>query len=301
MSVHERLGSRPAPDIAVAQPTRHALARTMRRLRKAALVVLAIVLTLVNITPLIWTVLTGFKTRLEIFTVQPHPVWIPASLNWDNYNAILERRLPNLENSIVITLGATFGVLLIAVPAAFALAVFAFKRRQALELWILSTRMMPPIAAAIPLYLAIREIGLHDTRWGLAFVYIGFNLPFAIWMATTFMRQIPLEIFEAALVDGASWPQVLLRIGLPLSAGGLSTVAIFTALFCWNELMLALFLTSSSAKTFTVVLTEFVGQTNIVWEQMAAAAVIQIIPIVILTFLTQRYIVTGLTMGAVKG
>lgn len=301
MSVSERLSPRSARDVAVDRPARQVLAHTARRLRKAGLVLVAIVLTLANITPLIWTVLTGFKTRLEIFTVRPHPVWIPATLNWENYATILDRRLPNLENSIMITIGATLGVLLIAVPAAFALAVFAFKRRQALELWILSTRMMPPIAAAIPLYLAVREIGLHDTRWGLAFVYIGFNLPFAIWMAVTFIRQIPREIFEAALVDGASWPSVLIRIALPLSAGGLSTVAIFTALFCWNELMLALFLTSSSAKTFTVVLTEFVGQTNIVWELMAAGAVIQIIPIIVLTFLTQRYIVTGLTMGAVKG
>jgi ABC-type glycerol-3-phosphate transport system permease component len=270
-----------------------------KRLRKALLFVLAIVITLINIAPLVWTFLTGFKTRLEIFTIPP--VWVPKSFNLANYESLLDRRIPNLENSIMVTLGSTAGVLLIAIPAAFALVTFTFKRREAIELWILSTRMMPPIAAAIPLYLAIKEIGLYDTRYGLILVYIGFNLPFAIWMSITFMRQIPKEVIEAALVDGASWPQVLVRIAVPLSAGGLSTVAIFTALFCWNELLLAIFLTSSNSKTFTVVLTEFVGQTNIVWELMAAGAVIQIVPIVILTFLTQRYIVTGLTMGAVKG
>ncbi len=272
---------------------------TRKRLKKSALVLLAIMLTLINIAPLIWTLMTGFKTRLEIFTINP-PVWVPASLNLKNFEAIFDKRLPNLQNSIIVTVGSTAGVLLIAVPAAFALAVFSFKRKQNLELWILSTRMMPPIAAAIPLYLGIREIGLYDTRLGLILVYIGFNLPFAIWMASTFLRQLPGEIFEAALVDGCSWPQVLVRIAVPLSIGGLSTVAIFTALFCWNELLLAIFLTSSNAKTFTVVLTTFVGQTNIVWEQMAAGAVVQIVPIVILTFLTQRYIVAGLTMGAVK-
>ncbi len=246
-----------------------------------------------NIAPLIWTLLTGFKTRLEIFTVNP-PVWIPATLNTHNYNTILDRRLPNLENSVLITLGSTVGVLLIAVPAAFALAVFAFKRKQDLELWILSTRMMPPIAAAIPLYLGIRRSGCMIRVGALILIYIGFNLPFAIWMSSTFLRQLPREVFEAALVDGCSWPQVLLRIAVPLSAGGLSTVAIFTALFCWNELLLAIFLTSSNSKTFTVVLTEFVGQTNIVWELMAAGAVIQIVPIIILTFLTQRYMWPGL-------
>lgn len=269
-----------------------------KKLKKAVLFVLAIVLTLLNITPLIWTFLSGFKTRLEIFTIPP--VWIPASLNLANYETIFDKRMHNLENSVAITVGSTLGVLLIAVPAAFALTVFAMKNKQHLEFWILSTRMMPPIAAAIPLYLGIKEIGLYDTRWGVMLIYMGFNLPFAIWMATTFMRQLPGEIFEAALVDGCSWPQVLLRIAVPLSIGGLSTVAIFVALFCWNELLLAVFLTSSNSKTFTVVLTEFVGQTNIVWEQMAAGAVIQIVPIVILTFLTQRYIVSGLTMGAVK-
>ena len=269
-----------------------------KRLKKLILVLMAIALTLLNIAPLIWTALSGFKTRLEIFTIPP--VWIPSSLNWANFEAIFDKRLPNLENSIVVTLGSTAGVLLIAVPAAFALTVFSFKRKRDLELWILSTRMMPPIAAAIPLYLGIKDLGLYDTRLGLILIYIGFNLPFAIWMATTFLRQVPKEIFEAALVDGSSWPQVLVRIAVPLSIGGLSTVAIFTALFCWNELLLAIFLTSSKSKTFTVVLTEFVGQTNIVWELMAAGAVIQIIPIVILTFLTQRYIVAGLTMGAVK-
>jgi len=270
-----------------------------KRLKKLVLYLLAIVLTLINIAPLIWTFLSGFKTRLEIFTIPP--VWIPSTLNLGNYEAIFDRRLPNLENSIAITLGSTAGVLLIAIPAAFALAVFSWKHKQGLELWILSTRMMPPIAAAIPLYLGIKEVGLYDTRWGMIIIYIGFNLPFAIWMSTTFLRQVPREIYEAALVDGCSWPQVLVRVAVPLSAGGISTVAIFTALFCWNELLLAIFLTSSNAKTFTVVLTEFVGQTNIVWELMAAGAVIQIVPIVILTFLTQRYIVTGLTLGAVKG
>ena len=123
MSVSERLSARPASRVAVEAPARHVAAKAMRRIRKGLLVLLALVLTLANITPLIWTFLTGFKTRLEIFTVRPHPVWVPATLNWQNYNTILDKRLPNLENSIFITLGSTLGVLLIAVPAAFALAV----------------------------------------------------------------------------------------------------------------------------------------------------------------------------------
>ncbi|MBD3306932.1 carbohydrate ABC transporter permease, partial [candidate division KSB3 bacterium] len=124
-----------------------------KRLKKSIFFLLAIALTLLNIAPLIWTFMSGFKTRLEIFTIPP--VWIPSDLNLENFETIFDRRLPNLENSIIVTLGSTIGVLLIAVPAAFALAVFSFKRKRDLELWILSTRMMPPIAAAIPLYLGI--------------------------------------------------------------------------------------------------------------------------------------------------
>jgi ABC-type glycerol-3-phosphate transport system permease component len=269
-----------------------------RRVRKLILYVLAIAITSANIAPLIWVFLSGFKTRLQIFTIPP--VWLPSSLYLKNFHTILDKRLPNLMNSIVVTVGSTAGVLVIAVPAAFALAVFAFKRKRDLELWILSTRMMPPIAAAIPLYLLIKQINLYDTRWGLAIVYIGFNLPFAIWMCASFLRQVPKEILEAALVDGCSWGRVLVQIMVPLAAGGLATVAIFAGLFSWNELLMAIFLTSSNAKTFTVVLTEFQGQTNTVWELMAAGAAIQVVPIIILTFLVQRYIVSGLTMGAVK-
>ena len=201
---------------------------------------------------------------------------------------------------MIITGASTVGVLLIGLPAAFALAVFGFKRKKDLEMWILSTRMMPPIAAAIPLFLASRATDLFDTRIGLIIIYIGFNLPFAIWLGTSFMRQMPMEVIEAARVDGCTWRQVLTRIAVPLNAGGIATVAIFVTLFAWNELLLPLFLTTNNAETFTVVLTEFQGQTNTVWEQMAAGAAIQILPIVILTFFVQRYIVAGISMGAVK-
>lgn len=266
--------------------------------KRLPLLLLAIGITVLNITPLVWVGLSSFKTRLEIFSLPPK--WIPASFDFGNYTAILADSLPFLINSIVVTLVSTLGVLIIALPAAFALSVFRFKRQRDLEMWILSTRMMPPIAAAIPLYLASRSLGLYDTLPGLILVMIGFNLPFAIWMATSFMRQLPGEILEASRMDGCTWLQVLMRVVVPISSGGIATVVIFTALFIWNELLMPLFLTSRGARTFTVVLTSFQGQTNTVWEQMAAGATLQILPIVIMTFLVQRYIVAGLTMGAVK-
>lgn len=268
------------------------------RWRRWTLFALAILVTLANVAPMIWIALSGFKTRLEIFTLPP--VWIPSRLFLGNFERVLENNLPFLINSALVTGFTTAGVLLLAVPAAFALAVFTFKRKGDLEMWILSTRMMPPIAAAVPLFLASRSLGLFDTLPGLILVYIGFNLSFAVWLATSFFRSMPMEILEAARVDGASWRQILTRIAVPLNRGGIATVSVFTAIFSWNELLVPLFLTSNSAKTFTIVLTEFQGQTNTVWEQMAAGAAIQVLPIVILTFIVQRSIVAGVTMGAVK-
>lgn len=269
-----------------------------KRWRRWALFGLAIVVTLANVAPMIWIALSGFKTRLEIFTLPP--VWIPSRLFLGNFQRVLEDNLPFLVNSALVTGITTAGVLLLAVPAAFALAVFSFKRKGDLEMWILSTRMMPPIAAAVPLFLASRALNLFDTLPGLILVYVGFNLSFAVWLATSFFRSMPMEILEAARVDGASWLQILTRIAVPLNRGGIATVSVFTAIFSWNELLVPLFLTSNSAKTFTIVLTEFQGQTNTVWEQMAAGAAIQVLPIVILTFIVQRSIVAGVTMGAVK-
>lgn len=255
-------------------------------------------MTLFFIAPLLWVFLSAFKTRLEIFTLPP--VIIPANPSFDNFARVWSANTPFLVNSIVVTLVSTALVMLIAVPASFGLAVFDYRRKRDLEIWVLSTRMMPPIAAAVPLFILGQRLGLLDTRTGLIIVYTGFLLPFAIWLLTSFFRDLPASVLEAAIVDGASWWQVLRRIVVPISSSGIATVSIFTALFAWNELLLPLFLTSRQAKTFTVVLTEFQGQTNTVWEQMAAAVTIQVLPVVVLVFLVQRYIVSGLTLGAVK-
>lgn len=260
--------------------------------------VTVVVMTLLFVAPLLWVFSSAFKTRLEIFTLPPQIV--PSSLHLENFQAVFARNLPFLRNSMIVTAVSTAAVMIIAVPASFALAVFRYRRQRDIEIWVLSTRMMPPIAAAVPLFIAGQFFGLLDTLPGLILVYIGFLLPFAIWLLTSFFREMPKPVLEAAIIDGASWWQVLRHVALPISSGGIATVTIFTALFAWNELLLPLFLTNRQAKTFTVVLTEFQGQTNTVWEQMSAAVSLQVIPVVILVFLVQRYIVSGLTLGAVK-
>jgi ABC-type glycerol-3-phosphate transport system permease component len=272
----------------------------MRRSRAedTFLYIVVVVMTLFFIAPLLWVFLSAFKTRLEIFTLPP--VLVPSRFNLDNFERVLSANTPFLMNSVIVTASTTVVVMAIAIPASFALAVFDYRRKRDIEIWVLSTRMMPPIAAAVALFILGQYAGLLDTRLFLTLVYIGFLLPFAIWLLTSFFRDLPGPVLEAAIVDGASWWQVLRHIVVPISSSGIATVTIFTGLFAWNELLIPLFLTSRQAKTFTVVLTEFQGQTNTVWEQMSAAVAIQVIPVVILVFLVQRYIVSGLTLGAVK-
>ncbi|WP_159712227.1 carbohydrate ABC transporter permease [Geminicoccus flavidas] len=262
------------------------------------LYIAALVLTLVNLAPIVWIALTAFKTRVQIYQIPP--IWIPDFTYLDNFAAVIQGYWPFLLNSVVITLCSTALCLLIAIPCAFGLTLFTFKGREDLKMWVLSNRMMPPIAAAVPLYLAMRGVGLLDTWTGMILIYTGFNLPFAIWMAMSFFRSAPVEVLEAARIDGCNWLQVLVKVMVPMAAGGLMTVAVFVFLFAWNELLIALFLTNRNARTFPVILTSFSGQAQTVWEQMAAASIIQLVPPVILTFFVQRHIVAGMTMGAVK-
>ncbi|RVD47754.1 carbohydrate ABC transporter permease, partial [Mesorhizobium sp. M7A.F.Ca.ET.027.03.2.1] len=197
-------------------------------------------------------------------------------------------------------LGATLLCMVLSLPAAFGLVNFKFRGREFLADWILSTRMMPPIAAGVPLYIIFNTIGLLDTVWALIVVYAGFNIPFAVWVSMSFFRRVPRETIEAAMLEGCSWAQIFTKVALPLTRSGIATVATFVFIFAWNELLLALFLTTRAAKTFPVVISSFVTNSMTFWEMIAASSVIQAIPPIIFTLLMQRHIVSGLTMGAVK-
>lgn len=270
----------------------------MRKIRKRLLFVLAAIITFLNVAPLLWVAVSSLKTRIEIFANPPS--LLPESLRIENYVQLFHENWPYLLNSIVVTLFSTAGVLALSLPAAFGLTAFSFPKKRDLEMWFLSGRMMPPVAAAIPFYLTLRQIGLIDTHIGLILLYIGIGTPLAVWLISSFMRSIHPAIQEAARIDGCNWWQIFIRITLPLSAGGIATATIFVSIFAWNELLLPLFLTNRLAKTFPVVLTSFQGQTEIAWELMCAGATIQVLPVLILTFFVQKYIVSGLTLGSVK-
>ncbi len=270
---------------------------TRRRNQYVALFAAAFIVLFFTL-PILWMVMASFKTINDIYAIPP--VWLPDFSYLENYVLLLTENWQFLRNSIIVTLGATVLCMCFALPAAFALVNFGFRGRHLLADWILSTRMMPPIAAAVPLFIVFNTVGMLDTLPTLIIVYAGFNLPFAIWVAMSFFRNIPKEIIEAARVEGCSWFQTFWIVALPLARSGIATVATFVFIFAWNELLLALFLTTREAKTFPVVISAFSTVTKTYWELISAATVIQILPPVIFTLLMQRHIVSGLTMGAVK-
>lgn len=266
--------------------------------RQALNLSLGLLITVFFTAPLIWMFLASFKTIKGIFSIPP--VWVPDFSNTDNYSKLLIENWPFLLNSLVVTISATLLCLLLSLPAAFALTQFRFRGREFFADWILSTRMMPPIAAAVPLYIIINSLGMIDTRGALIVIYAGFNIPFAVWVGMSFFRKVPKEIIEAARLEGCNWKQVFFKVALPLSKSGIATVANFVFIFAWNELLLALFLTTRAAKTFPVVISSFVTTSMTFWEMIAASTVIQAVPVIIFTLLMQKHIVSGLTMGAVK-
>jgi ABC-type glycerol-3-phosphate transport system permease component len=255
-------------------------------------------ITLVFVAPIIWMFLASFKNIGAIFSIPP--IWIPDFSYLENYRHLLTDNWVFLMNSVIVTMGATAVCLALALPAAFGLVTFRFRGREFFADWILSTRMMPPIAAGVPLYIIFNGVGLLDSLPALIIVYAGFNIPFAVWLSMSFFRRVPKEMVEAAQLEGCTWTQTFFKVSLPLARSGVATVATFIFIFSWNELLMALFLTTRAAKTFPVVISSFVTTSMTFWEMIAAASVIQAIPPVIFTLLMQRHIVSGLTMGAVK-
>ncbi|MEM2179101.1 MAG: carbohydrate ABC transporter permease [Candidatus Methanomethylicaceae archaeon] len=204
-----------------------------------------------------------------------------------------------LINSILVTLFTTFMVLIISFPAAYALA--RFKISGSLSSYILSIRLLPPIVFAVPLLILLYMTGLNDTIIGLIIVYLAFNIPLAIFLLRSFIIEIPIEIEEAAIIDGCSKFQTMLRITFPLSKPGLVAAGILTFIMTWSEYLFALLFTLKNAITINVVASQFVTQHTIRYGEIAAAMVIGMLPTVIFLSLIQKHLVKGLTFGAVKG
>lgn len=251
------------------------------------------------LSPYIYMVIMAFQTRSQIFG--PLTIFFRPTLN--NFRQLLVQGffLNNLHSSIIVVGGSVVVGLILAVPAAYGFARFNFKGNKDLSFWVLSIRMVPPIAVVIPYFLIGSFLGLIDTHIILVITYLTFNIPFAIWMLKGFFEDIPISLEEQARVDGCSRIQAFIKIMLPLIAPGMGATAILIVIQSWNHFVYALFLTSTSARTLPTMVTRFMGFTGVAWGPMAAASTLSTIPVVIFAILFRKKLIQGLTFGAVKG
>jgi ABC-type glycerol-3-phosphate transport system permease component len=257
---------------------------------------IAIILTLF---PLLWIFSISIKTQKDAFAMPP--VWFFDPI-WDNYVKIWQTAGfgEAFLNSVVVT---TIGVVLAlaaGIPAAYALNRLQFSGKQPMMIWLLLCYMFPQFLFIIPMYVLYQNIGMYDTQIGLALVYQVIVLPFAIWLLRGFFNEVPTELEDAAWIDGCNRLQTIYHVYLPLTAPGIAATAILCAIWIWNELTIALALTFSSSRTVTVAVAGFRGYASIDWGGMTAASIVAILPMVLFAALAQRYIVKGLTLGAVK-
>lgn len=252
------------------------------------------------LAPIVMIVVTSLKTRVDAMAMPP--VWF-FKPTFSNYSGIFKLYDMGLyfKNSMIAALASTLVTVILGTPAAYVFARVRFRAKENLAFWILSQRMTPPIAAIIPLFIMLRTLSLLDTLWGLVLVYTTFNLPFLIWMMRSFFEDLPVELEENALVDGCSRYGAFFRVALVLAAPGLAAAAIFTFLFTWNEFVFALILTGTRSMTMPVAVQFFQRETGIDWGHSCAAAVTMMVPMLLFTLFIQRYLVRGLTFGAVKG
>lgn len=261
--------------------------------------ILAIIAVIATLFPIFWIFSISIKTQRDAFAMPP--VWVFKPV-WQNYIRIWQTAgfADAFQNSVIVTLVGVILALVIGVPAAYAINRLNFKGKKTLSIWLLISYMFPEFLFIIPMYVLFQKIGLYDTQLGLALVYQVFVLPFAIWLLRGFFADVPVELEDAARIDGCTRVQTLCLIYLPLTAPGIAATAILSAIWIWNELTIALALTFDAAKTVTVAVAGFRGYAAIDWGGMTAASIVSIIPMFIFAAFAQRYIVEGLTLGAVK-
>lgn len=265
-----------------------------------------VVATVITLLPIYWMFVVSARSRVELFG---GPSLIQTSFYEQNYLVSLTNRTFQryMMNSIIVATGNAALVSVLALTATYALSRWRLPGADNIFFWTITNRMAPPAAFLLPLFLLftrVFKIGdywqLFDTRLGLILLYCVFNLPFAIWLLKGIMDSIPVELDEAALVDGAGTATVLWRVIVPLAAPGIAVTAILSWIFAWNEYLFAATLTSVEARTITTALAEFVTVTGTNWGEMAAVAMIAMLPSLVFLAFVQRYIVMGLTFGAVK-
>ena len=291
--------------MAVTSPSVRAAPLNLRRLLARAPLIFGVVLLLFYLLfPFYWAIVSSLKTSNQLFAT---PVsYLPATPQWQNYLTIFTSQPFGrfLLNSLLVAGGTTVISLVLGVFAAYAIGRFQFRGRLPIYYVMLAVTMFPSISVLGGLFVLIRSIGLYDTVAGLIFSYMIFTLPFTIWILTSFVREIPIELEESAFIDGATPVQALFKVLLPMIAPGMVTAGLLAFIQAWNEFLFALtFSVNENSRTVPVAIALFSGSSSfeLPWNQIMAASVVVTLPLLILVLLFQNRIVAGLTAGAVKG
>ena len=270
-------------------------------LKPALLLAIVGLMLVIWVFPLIWGLITSFKTERDVLAYPPSIVFAPTA---DNYRDILfgvTSIMPNLITSLIVSISTTVLTILFAVPAAYALSRLDLPFRRTAGFYVLATQMIPPVGLVIPYFLILRNLNWIGTYQGLIAVYLTFALPFAIWLLVSYFSDIPREMEEAALLDRSGRFRALWYVILPQARGGIAVTLIFVFLNSWNEFLFAVVLGGSRVRTVTVAMFDFISLEQTQWAKLAAAAIISMAPVIFLGLLAQKHIVKGLTAGAVKG
>lgn len=274
---------------------------TKRLPRQVALYAVAGLLLSVWAFPVLWALLTSFKTERDVLAYPPVLVFAPTLANYREVLFGASSILPNLWSSLVVTGCTTLLTVLIATPAAYALARLRFPGKRTSGFYVLATQMLPPVGLIIPYYLALQKAGALDSYGGMILIYLTFSLPFAIWLLVSYFEDVPLEMEEAALLDRAGRWGAFWHVVLPQVRGGLAVTTIFVFLNAWNEFLFAVVLGGNNVRPVTVAMFNFISVEQTQWAKLAAGAMVAMAPVILIGLLAQRHIVKGLTVGAVKG
>jgi sorbitol/mannitol transport system permease protein len=267
--------------------------------RKVILTVVGWTVAFLIFFPILWMLLASFKTELQAVSTPPRFFFRPTL---ENYVAVQERSnyLRFAWNSVFVSFGSTILALLIACPAAYAMAFFPTARTRSTLVWMLSTKFLPPVGVLVPIYLIFKWTGMLDVRTGLLIVYTLLNLPIVVWMLFSFFREVPPEILEAGRMDGAGTREEIVHLLIPLSLPGIVSTSLLAIILAWNEAFWSLNLTASNAAPLTAFIASYSSPEGLFWAKLSAASTLAIAPIVVFGWLSQRQLVRGLTFGAVK-
>ena len=277
------------------------MARSVNNKTKTLNTLIAATLGFLMFFPIVWILILSFKTEENAIRA---PLEILFSSGWtlESFATVQARSdyLKHFTNSVVISFGSTLIGLIIAIPAAWAMAFVPSKNTKNVLMWMLSTKMLPPVGVLVPLYLIFRDFSLLDTRIGLAFVLMMINLPIIIWMLYTYFREIPGEILEAARMDGAALKEEILYVLTPMAIPGIASTILLNIILAWNEAFWTINLTAAKAAPLTAFIASYSSPEGLFYAKLSAASVMAIAPILILGWFSQKQLVRGLTFGAVK-